>query len=294
MLQQEEQIMEEVHRQDVEEIIDPTQRETVLQVTNLSFQYPQKKSVGPIDDAERGIIHERSTVLDNVNFEVKKGARVLVVGGNGAGKSTLLSIIGGKKMVAQSTVKVFGRSAFHDTTLNGEVCFLGDWWTTNFFLNCKVSEMLDPVTLKSERVQNLSKVLAVNLNWIVNRVSDGQRRRCQLLIGLAHKKKLYVLDEVTTDLDVIARDRLLQVLRQESENGATVLYATHIFDNLESWATDVLRLHQGKVTFSDSLQNCDNYQNYVNAGEFCPLYKTVRDWIQEDWDAREALGCGYN
>ena len=66
------------------------------------------------------------------------------------------------------------------------------------------------------------------------------------MIGLAKKKDIYVLDEITTDLDVIARDKLLEVLRKESERGATVLYATHIFDNLEEWATHIVHAKNNK------------------------------------------------
>lgn len=104
-------------------------------------------------------------------------------------------------------------------------------------------------------------------------------------------KDLYVLDEVTTDLDVIARDRLLELMHRESQRGATVLYATHIFDNLDGWATHILRLHQGMVTWCSSLEECTPYVNYrkqcLENHTFNPLYKTVRDWVLEDWYARE-------
>ena len=68
----------------------------------------------------------------------------------------------------------------------------------------------------------------------MHRVSDGQRRRVQLLLGLVRPFDILLLDEVTTCLDVIVRQDLLRWLQRETETrGATVLYATHIFDGQE-------------------------------------------------------------
>lgn len=268
-----------------------------ISCTGLSYAYDSRKHIlGRPPPGADGIVSERAKVLSDVSFEIERGARMLVVGGNGAGKSTLMSIIGGRKMVPRQSVLIFGtRPAFHDTTLSQDVAYLGEWWTTDFYLNCRVKELLSEEQLASEHVRVLVDALAVNLDWIVNRVSDGQRRRAQLLIALATPKDLYVLDEVTTDLDVIARDRLLELMHKESLRGATVLYATHIFDNLDGWATHIMRLHQGEVTWCSKLEDCSAYTAHVEEcrknNTFNPLYKTVRDWVLEDWNAREAVAA---
>ena len=99
------------------------------------------------------------------------------------------------------------------------------------------------------------------MSWRINAISDGQRRRCQLLECLAEEKKVYILDEITTDLDLYAREGLLHFLRRESEQkGATlgfrafrnaflrtIFYATHIFDHLADWATHLMFFSAGKV-----------------------------------------------
>jgi len=65
----------------------------------------------------------------------------------------------------------------------------------------------------------------------MHNISDGERRRVQLCMGLMSPWDVLFLDEVTVDLDVLVRDELLSFLRAESESrGATILYATHIFD----------------------------------------------------------------
>ena len=75
----------------------------------------------------------------------------------------------------------------------------------------------------------------------MHQVSDGQRRRVQIFLGLIRPFKVLLLDEVTVSLDVVVRQDLLRWLKRESETRkATVLYATHIFDGLDDWPTHLL------------------------------------------------------
>jgi len=127
-------------------------------------------------------------------------------------------------------------------------------------------------------------------HWVINHVSDGMRRRTQILLGLAIKKKVYLLDEATTDMDVVSRERLLETLKEESLQGATILYATHIFDNLDDWASHILRLRQGVVAGMWPLHECPDYVRNISEGKLCPLYKTISAWIWEDWETRSTEG----
>ncbi len=71
----------------------------------------------------------------------------------------------------------------------------------------------------------------------MNKVSDGERRRVQILLGLLEPFQLLLLDEVTVDLDVLVRRKLLEFLKQDTApvsggKPGTIIYATHIFDGL--------------------------------------------------------------
>merc|ERR1711957_795746 len=118
--------------------------------------------------------------------------------------------------------------------------------------------------LKSPRVQELIDIMQVNISWRINGISDGQRRRCQLLECLAEEKKVYILDEITTDLDLFAREGLLEFLRKESEEkGASIFYATHIFDYLAHWATHCLHFSKAEVARCCSMEELHEYQDLV-------------------------------
>jgi CCR4-NOT complex subunit CAF16 len=228
----------EAPRMDVD--LDCGTEPPALLVTNLSYRYGGGATVHTRAVSEPKLI--------DVSCAFKKGSRVIVSGANGAGKSTLLSIMGGKKMVDKGHCKVLGKEAFHDSSLNLQRMYCGDWWRTNFFFNLGVQELIGEERLASPRVQELIDIMQINLSWRINAISDGQRRRIQLLECLAEEKSVYVLDEITTDLDLYAREGLLTFLRKETEQkGATIFYATHIFDSLDDWATHVLHFSKAKI-----------------------------------------------
>eukprot|EP00435_Cladocopium_sp_Y103_P060175 s2340_g21.t4 len=252
-------------------------------------------------------IHDRALSepkLIDVCCSFGQGCRVLVVGGNGAGKSTLLSIMGGKKMVPRNDCKILGKAAFHDSTLNSQRMYCGDWWRTDFFFNITVAELIGEKMLETPRVQELIDIMQINTSWHINAISDGQRRRCQLLECLAEEKKVYILDEITTDratlclpvtgtfgfpmrkcedLDLYAREGLLRFLRRESEEkGATIFYATHIFDHLAEWATHLIFFSAGKVQRCCRMEDLHEYHQLAKSTR-CPLYTLMKQWILQTY-----------
>lgn len=222
--------------------------------------------------------------LIDANCIFEQGVRVLVAGANGAGKSTLLSIMGGKKMVPRDECRVLGKAAFHDSSADRMYC--GDWWRTDFFVNITVAELVGEKMLATPRVQELIDIMQINLSWRINAISDGQRRRCQLLESLAVEKKVYILDEITTDLDLYAREGLLRFLRKETEEkGASVFYATHIFDSLADWATHIVFFAKGKIAKCCKMEDLKEYHDLVAQGTRVPLYSLMRDWVFREYDA---------
>merc|ERR1719399_2116407 len=217
--------------------------------------------------------------LKDVSLHFNRGSRVLVAGANGAGKSTLLSILGGKKMIPRGQCQIYGKDVFQDSSLNAEVMYCGDWWRTDFFFNISVRDLLGE-KINEARCQHLLDVLQVDLNWRINSISDGQRRRCQLLEALATEKSVYIMDEITTDLDLFAREGLLNFLKQETEQrGATVFYATHIFDCLADWATHICFFSQGKIRRCCAMKDLHEYQELVKSGTRVPLYTLIKQWV---------------
>lgn len=193
-------------------------------------------------------------------------------------------------MVEPHMVRILGRSAFHDTNLtsSGDLCYLGGEWKRDVaFAGFEVSIQMDISAEKMifgvagvhpERRAELIKVLDINLSWRMHNVSDGQRRRVQICMGLLKPFKVLLLDEITVDLDVLARADLLKFLKKEcDERGATIIYATHIFDGLESWPTHIVYVAHGKLQLvmpMDKLKETSNMS----------LMRTVESWLRKERD----------
>ncbi|KAG8862311.1 CCR4-NOT regulatory complex component [Tulasnella sp. 330] len=189
--------------------------------------------------------------LDNLHLHLPKGSRTLLIGANGAGKSTLLQILAGKRMTPQgATVTILERDVFRNTPPG--VTFLGTEWAMNPVVRSDivVSAFLDSVGgyRHKERRDKLLDILDVDLDWHMHTISDGERRRVQLVMGLMSPWEVLLLDEVTVDLDVLVRDDLLTFLKSESsERNATILYATHIFDGISHFPTHIVHMRDGAL-----------------------------------------------
>ncbi|HET6614021.1 MAG TPA: ATP-binding cassette domain-containing protein [Kofleriaceae bacterium] len=240
--------------------------DVAVEIRNLWFRYRN-------DDRDS---------LAGVDLAVKAGSRCLLVGANGAGKTTLLRIIAGKHMVDPAAARVLGRPAFHDTTLADDVEYLGGSFA--FDVDVKVSSILSSAPASDgARRAALIDLLGVDLGWHMHRISDGQRRRVQLLLGLMRPFKVLCLDEITTDLDLIARRDLLAFLKEDSETrGATFLYATHILDRLDEWATHVAYIRRGKVVLMVKLEDLPGLADAGQRGESAPLSRAVEALLRAE------------
>merc|ERR1740133_857135 len=233
--------------------------------------------------------------LAKVNMELPRGARCMLVGANGAGKSTLMNVIGGKHMVEKGSVQMLGKSAFYDTSLQAQTALLTGTWTqsVNFvghnvpYQAMEVSTMIKShsVGIEPARLERLKTLLEVDESWNLTTVSDGQRRRVQILCKLLQPTAVMLLDEITTDLDLLARQDLLEFLKEESEQrGACIVYCTHIFDGLDGWATHVTYVLKGELKFStpvDAIKDLLSVPVAERANGWGELFCAVQRWLRE-------------
>ncbi len=220
--------------------------------------------------------------LVDVDLDLHPGCRCLLVGANGAGKSTLLRVLSGLHMVDPDIVRVLGRPAFHDPSLCKEVVILGDRFP--FDQDVPVHKILaGAIEADPDRRDELISLLGVDTNWRMHALSDGQRRRVQVLLGLLRQPKVLLLDEVTTDLDVIAREDLLEFLRRDCEQRrTTILYATHIFDTLDDWATHIAYLSGGRMALVSRLEHVPELKDLRAAGVSSPLNRLITGWLRSE------------
>lgn len=143
-----------------------------------------------------------------------------------------------------------------------------------------------------ERRDELVDMLGIDLNWHMHQLSDGQRRRVQLMIGLLRPFKILLLDEITTSLDVCVRQDLLKwLVRESEERKATILYATHIFDGLDDWATHLYYLtNEGRCGWQGKMEELDVYKELKVNNHPAKMLAIAEHWLRKELDEARRKG----
>ena len=195
-----------------------------------------------------------------------------------------------------SKTAVLGLNAFHDTRLNFHRAYLDcDWGMRSVaFVGGAVPLMADIPVRKMmqnsypDRRDELLEMLGIDLDWRMHQLSDGQRRRVQLFLGLVRPFKILLLDEVTTSLDVCVRQDLLRwLVRESDERGATIVYATHIFDGLDDWATHLYYLNDsGQCGWQGKMNDLEVYQKLKAENHPCKMLAIAEHWLRQELEEK--------
>jgi ABC-2 type transport system ATP-binding protein len=205
-----------------------------------------------------GVSHSygpRRALID-VGFSVAPAGFTALLGLNGAGKSTLFSLITRLFGIQQGHIGIFGhdieRSPGEALRLLGVV-----FQPRTLDLDLSVTQnllyhaALHGISRRDARTRSREVLARIDLadraDSKVRDLSGGQMRRLEIARALLHRPRLLLLDEATVGLDVKARADILTHVRQlVAEQGISVLWATHLFDEIGA-TDDLVVLHQGRV-----------------------------------------------
>ncbi|RCK62985.1 CCR4-associated factor 16 [Candida viswanathii] len=271
-----------------------TASDLAIEVTDLTYEFPKSNKIG----------------LQDFNLAIPWGTTNLVVGPNGAGKSTLLRILAGKTLIKKGHLKLGGFDPFHfssarheqhNSDINNYITYLGTEWATNSIIkrDIPVNLLLASIGGQTyeERRNLLIDILDIDPSWSMLNISDGERRRVQIAMGLVKPWKLLLLDEVTIDLDVVVRLKLLEYLKREClERNCTVVYATHIFDGLgHKWCDRVIHIDAGVklndvsikyIEFVDDNGKVEVEEDKIVVGKAESLHPLALHWLNQDLTRR--------
>ena len=194
--------------------------------------------------------------LDDVSLTVEQGAFVGLLGVNGAGKTTLFSLVTRLYDNVSGQIAVLGHDVRRDP--GGALAELGVVFQSRALdadltvaQNLAYHAALHGLPRAVARRRASETVAAVGLAEATHKrvasLSGGQQRRAEIARALLHQPRLLLLDEATVGLDVSSRREVVRLVRELSaRHGVGVLWATHIFDEVEP--TDrVVVLHRGRV-----------------------------------------------
>jgi ABC-type Mn2+/Zn2+ transport system ATPase subunit len=182
--------------------------------------------------------YKDETIVKDINFELKKGQAIALIGTNGSGKSTLLRTLVNLLKPVGGHITLFGMPPGSNPR---RIAYLGQFHSSGFILPLRAVDVVrmgrfplhgllgkmnktdDDVVFSAMQRMGMEKLANMPLRFL----SGGQQQRTYLAQVLAHQADLLVLDEPTAGLDAGGRDLYLQAVNDELSRGASIVSATH-------------------------------------------------------------------
>ena len=196
--------------------------------------------------------------LDQVSVEIGRGQVFGLVGANGAGKTTLLRHLLGLLKPAEGSVRVFGLDPVSEpAAVLGRIGFLSEdrdlppWMRVRELI--RYSRAFYP-KWDPAYAEHLREQFQLDPGALIKDLSRGELAKAGLLVALAHRPELLVLDEPSSGLDPVVRREMLEaIVRAVAEEGRTVLFSSHLLDEIERVSDQIAMMAAGRVVLHGAL-----------------------------------------
>lgn len=212
-------------------------------------------------------VYDQQTAVNNVSFEVRKGEIVGFLGPNGAGKSTTMKILTGYLLPTGGRTVVCGINVQEQPLeAKGRIGYLPEANPLYFdmFVREYLHFMADVHDLpnKTNRVEEVITMVGLGpeSNKKIGQLSKGYKQRVGLAAALIHDPEVLILDEPTTGLDPNQIIEIRELIRQLGSS-KTVLFSSHILQEVEAICDRVVIINKGKLIADDSLANLQQHNN---------------------------------
>ena len=189
--------------------------------------------------------------LRDINLDVPDGTVLGLVGPNGAGKSTLLRILMGLVRADTGRVTVLGRPMPEEESwIKARVGFVSEdmalYGAATLGWHMRLVRDMG-VGWDEHRAADLLERFSLDPNQLVHGLSRGQQVKALLLLAMARRAELLILDEPTAGLDPVVRHEILSLLKNTRGERRALVFSSHYGDDVESLADDVAFVHGGRL-----------------------------------------------
>lgn len=194
-------------------------------------------------------------VLDDVSFNVPRGAIVGLIGENGAGKSTTINAALGLIKKDAGVISIFGKQNDEiDSSIHNRIGVVFDGNNFHDGLSPKkLNKIFKNIYSEWDEAEyfTLLEKLSLPADKKVKEFSKGMKMKLSIAVALSHHSELLILDEATSGLDPIIRDEILDMfLDFVQDENCSILVSSHITSDLEKVADYIVFIHNGKVVFN--------------------------------------------
>ena len=200
--------------------------------------------------------------VKDLSFDLYEGEVYGFIGPNGAGKSTTIRTIMNLINKTSGTILINKKELTKkDLELKSIIGYLPS--ELNLYDDMKVKDILDfhesfyKKDLKKRR-KELVTILKLDENKKIEDLSLGNLKKVGIVLALMHNPKILILDEPTSGLDPIMQNIFFEILLEEKKKGTTILYSTHILNEVSKVCDRVGLIKEGKIIKEDTIDNIIN------------------------------------
>lgn len=210
-------------------------------------------------------------VFENLNLNVEKDKIYALLGRNGVGKTTLMNIITTRYLPNEGEVNVLGERAFENEKVLGEICFMKD--KTEAFRGKKVKDIFKLGKIfydnwDEDFKEKLLKEFEINEKERYENLSKGKQSAVAIIIGLASRCKVTMLDEIYTGLDAVVRKKFYKILLEDyMENPRTFIISTHLIGEMSNIFSNVIIMGEKKLLVNEDIESLRKKVLEFTAGE---------------------------
>jgi len=266
---------------------------SIIKVNNLVKTYTTFKRGSGLKETLRSFFRREKVIInavDDISFTVEKGDICGMLGPNGAGKSTAIKMLCGALYPTTGEIDVMGYSPSKErkryvreigAVFGQRSQLIWDIPPIDSFNMNRAIYGITQGDYKS-RLDELTEMFEVGevIHKPTRVLSLGERMKCEFIMAMLHKPKIVFLDEPTIGLDVIAKAKIREFIRNINKTGATFILTTHDLEDVKQLADNVIVINHGKKVFDDSLQKLQ-----LNLGE----KKIVELTLEQPFNAEAAL-----
>lgn len=202
--------------------------------------------------------------IDSLSFHVPHGETVGFIGANGAGKSTTIKMLTGALLPDSGIIRVAGIDPWKNRSENlRNIAFVGavntqlwkDMKLSASFELCRTMYKLSKTEFQ-KNMEYLSEKLELSeiLNYQVINLSLGQRMRAEIAYAFLHNPKVLYLDEGTIGLDVIYKEKVINLINEvNKERGTTIFFASNNLKDIENTCRRIVVIDKGKKIYEGDL-----------------------------------------
>ncbi|WP_040948938.1 ABC transporter ATP-binding protein [Gorillibacterium massiliense] len=238
----------------------------VIDVNNLTKTYKTYKRGGGLSQTVKSFFSREEVIVNavnNISFSIEPGEICGILGPNGAGKSTTIKMLCGALYPSSGDIRILDFTPARDRkryvsrigAVFGQKSQL--IWDIPPIDSFKMNKAIYGITDQDFKFRLEELAHHLDIESVMEKptrvLSLGERMKCEFVMAMLHRPDILFLDEPTIGLDVIAKVKIREFVRQMNKQNMTCILTTHDLEDVEELAQRVIVINHGEKVFDDSL-----------------------------------------